>query len=169
MLTEIDDAVKLLPFLVEKDKKASSSQEVEQVLQHYKNENDQLRRFVEGSQFSYSSSSLQFRRKYEMIWKLVPNIKLKTAGEVHASREIRRALDTRGASKTSCDSLVSHFLRVSCFIKLHPTILQMRAQSPYCMPISDPLTIYNCFFLATRTILWLCNETIPESLLLASK
>ena len=69
LLTEIDDAVKLLPFLVEKDKKASSSQEVEQVLQHYKNENDQLRRFVERSQFSYSSSSLQFRRKYEMILK----------------------------------------------------------------------------------------------------
>lgn len=52
LLTEIDDAIKLLPFLVEKDKKATSSQEIEQVLQPYKNENDQLRRFVEGSQFS---------------------------------------------------------------------------------------------------------------------
>jgi len=46
LLNEIDDAVKLLPYLVEKDKTTSASQDIEQAVRPYKVENAQLRRFV---------------------------------------------------------------------------------------------------------------------------
>ena len=46
LLNEIDDAAKLLPYLMEKDKTASASQDVEQAVQPLKVENAQLRRFV---------------------------------------------------------------------------------------------------------------------------
>lgn len=46
MLNEIDDAVKLLPYLLEKDHTASVSQEIEQAVRAYKVENAQLKRFV---------------------------------------------------------------------------------------------------------------------------
>ena len=46
LLNEIDDAAKLLPYLMEKDKAASVSQDIEQAVQPYKVENAQLRRFV---------------------------------------------------------------------------------------------------------------------------
>jgi len=45
LLTEIDDAVKLLPYLMEKDKAASASQDIEQAVQPIKVENAQLRRY----------------------------------------------------------------------------------------------------------------------------
>ncbi|KAL9958352.1 hypothetical protein ACROYT_G035357 [Oculina patagonica] len=44
LLNEIDDAAKLLPYLMEKDKTASTSQDIEQAVQLFKNENAQLRR-----------------------------------------------------------------------------------------------------------------------------
>ena len=46
LLNEIDDAVKLLPYLMEKDKTASVSQDSEQAVQPFKVENAQLRRYV---------------------------------------------------------------------------------------------------------------------------
>ena len=46
LLNEIDDAVKLLPYLIEKDKTTSASQDIEQAVRPYKVENAQLRRFV---------------------------------------------------------------------------------------------------------------------------
>lgn len=46
LLNEIDDAVKLLPYLLEKDHTASVSQEIEQAVRAYKVENAQLKRFV---------------------------------------------------------------------------------------------------------------------------
>ena len=46
LLNEIDDAVKLLPYLMEKDKTASLSQDIEQAVQPFKVENAQLRRYV---------------------------------------------------------------------------------------------------------------------------
>lgn len=46
LLNEIDDAAKLLPYLMEKDKTMSVSQDVEQAVQPLKVENAQLRRFV---------------------------------------------------------------------------------------------------------------------------
>ena len=46
LLNEIDDAVKLLPYLMEKDKTASASQDIEQAVQPFKVENAQLRRYV---------------------------------------------------------------------------------------------------------------------------
>lgn len=45
LLTEIDDAVKLLPYLMEKDKAALASQDIEQAVQPIKVENAQLRRY----------------------------------------------------------------------------------------------------------------------------
>jgi len=44
LLNEIDDAVKLLPYLVEKDKTTSASQDIEQAVRPHKVENAQLRR-----------------------------------------------------------------------------------------------------------------------------
>ena len=46
LLNEIDDAAKLLPYLMEKDKTTSVSQHIEQAVQPHKVENAQLRRFV---------------------------------------------------------------------------------------------------------------------------
>ena len=46
LLNEIDDAAKLLPNLMEKDKTVSVSQDVHQAVQPFKVENAQLRRFV---------------------------------------------------------------------------------------------------------------------------
>ena len=46
MLSEIDNAAKLLPYLLEKDHTASVSQETEQAVRAYKVENAQLKRLA---------------------------------------------------------------------------------------------------------------------------
>ena len=46
LLNEIDDAAKLLPYLMEKDHTTSVSQDVEQAVRPYKVENARLKRLV---------------------------------------------------------------------------------------------------------------------------
>ncbi|XP_068688625.1 coiled-coil domain-containing protein 14-like isoform X2 [Montipora foliosa] len=102
LLTEIDDAVKLLPFLVEKDKTATASRDIEQALQPYKVENDQLRRRLLIAHQKLKEGSL---KKYEDK----SSVKTDLAFELAACRSVNGVLQKQlTEEKNNKEMIIRH-------------------------------------------------------------